>query len=141
MSLTSPSLTVSMLLAKSSVAPDATLKVPVSIWVAAAALRLKVPDSTSTVPELFRVVLRSSALDPLSVNVPVFDKLPGPLIVAPVQTSLPERVNRPFVVRLLLRVSVPLIVELAATVNPPPEMTSGSSAVILFTDSTFSTKS
>ena len=30
----------------------------------------------------------------------------------------------------------PLIVELAATVNPPPEMTSGSEAVMLFTDST-----
>ena len=31
----------------------------------------------------------------------------------------------------------PLIFELAATVNPPPEMTRGSSAVMLFTDSTF----
>ena len=31
----------------------------------------------------------------------------------------------------------PLIVELAATVNPPPEMTRGSSAVMLLTASTF----
>ena len=33
--------------------------------------------------------------------------------------------------------SPPLIVELAVTVNPPPEMTKGSSDVMLFTDSTF----
>jgi len=33
--------------------------------------------------------------------------------------------------------SPPLIVELAATVNPPPAMARGSSAVMLFTDSTF----
>jgi len=34
-------------------------------------------------------------------------------------------------------VNPPLIVELAATVSPPPEMTNGSSAVMLWTDSTF----
>jgi hypothetical protein len=33
--------------------------------------------------------------------------------------------------------SPPLIVELAETVNPPPEMLTGSSALILWTDSTF----
>jgi len=43
----------------------------------------------------------------------------------PLAVSDPPVIDRP-----------PLIVELAATVNPPPEMTSGSSAVMLFTDST-----
>ncbi len=58
------------------------------------------------------------------------DVVVGPVTVK--VTPVPLAVSDPPVI-----VKPPLIVELAATVSPPPEMTSGSSAVILFTDSTF----
>jgi hypothetical protein len=56
-------------------------------------------------------------------------------VVAPVtvrETEEPLAVRDPPVIA-----NPPLIVELAATVSPPPEMVNGSAAVMLWTDSTF----